>query len=210
MTPDFLTPAGFNLQCTDPSTPQCQPCQLNPNPDKNRRRRYEVRDMPKEEWDTFVFCTLEMKNLSMEDGITKYGELFKTMDYYHVWHAVVTEAKSGNQGHFGAHLMSWHGAFVAAMEQTLLACARVNDMPFEGMPYWYNLDASERVFSDEIFGTHPGKGDLYQVNDGPFANWSISMFDIDEWVRSCTVIIARRQLLFPYQFFVLFYWFSIA
>jgi hypothetical protein len=51
-----------------------------------------------------------MKMLTMEQGIAKYGPLFKTMDYLTVLRAAATESLRGDQAHFGAQLLSFHSS----------------------------------------------------------------------------------------------------
>ena len=60
---------GYNTQCNETS---CVPCEINPNPDPNRRRRYEIRDLPEGHFDSFVFAVKEMKNLTMEEGTVSF------------------------------------------------------------------------------------------------------------------------------------------
>lgn len=190
---DAATPAGVNLRCDDPEVNQeCLVCELDDSPVDpamdTRRRRYEIRDMPADHWEAFVFGMQEMKALSLEAGKEKYGPLFKTHDYLVAQHAVASKSLRGDQGHFGTQFLSFHAVFCLALETSLLQIAEVSGRNFTGIPYYWMLDSdANEVLQPEYFGTHPGQGNLYEVTDGPFAYWPIAQgFDISDYSEYMT------------------------
>ena len=183
-----------NLKCTDSGvTEACFDCELNPYPsNRERNKRYEIRDMPSEQWASYVDAMWTMKTLTMEEGRARYGPLFKTHDYMVAIHAVCATSVRGDQGHFGAHFLSWHSAFSLMYETTLMRIAEVEGNVLEGLPYFFNFDNTDvsRVLSDEFYGTHPGTGDNFEIADGSFAYWPIEQnFDIsiyDEFITDAS------------------------
>lgn len=139
-------PDGANLLCDNPDAQQdCLACTLKETPSDplmdTRRRRYEVRDMPSDHWESFVFGMQEMKTLSMEEGMTKYGPLFKTQDYVVALHATASKSARGDQGHFGSQFMGFHSAFCLMVETTLLQINNFAGRNFTGIPYYWTLDS---------------------------------------------------------------------
>jgi hypothetical protein len=64
---------------------------------------------------------------------------------------------------------------VLEFETALLAV----DPGIGALPYW---DGTHDVLTEAYFGSGPGRGDGYVVNDGPFANFPIETdFNIDNW-----------------------------
>eukprot|EP00543_Licmophora_paradoxa_P007980 CAMPEP_0202446826 /NCGR_PEP_ID=MMETSP1360-20130828/5397_1 /ASSEMBLY_ACC=CAM_ASM_000848 /TAXON_ID=515479 /ORGANISM="Licmophora paradoxa, Strain CCMP2313" /LENGTH=391 /DNA_ID=CAMNT_0049063533 /DNA_START=60 /DNA_END=1235 /DNA_ORIENTATION=+ len=64
-------------------------------------------------------------------------------------------------------------------ETTVLAITSTMGMPLESTPYWWcfsDTDQSE-ILSDKYYGTYPGLGDRFEIIDGPFANWSIPLYN---------------------------------
>ena len=183
-----LAQDGINILCTDMEE-GCIPCELSQdNPFSSRRRRYEIRDMPRDQWDAYVDAMWTMKNITMEEGQEKYGPLFKTHDYMVLNHAVTATSQRGDQGHFSSAFTSWHAAFSLMYETTLMQIAKVNGNELEGLPYFWNIgeDASD-VLSPDYYGTHPGLGPNYEVSDGSFAYWPVSMsFDLMDYAEYMT------------------------
>ena len=182
---DFI-PAGANIQCTDErSTKECIPCKLNPNPLTERRRRYEVRDMPDGEWENFVTVVKEMAAVPMDEGIEKYGPLYKSFDYFTVFHSIGHTSLRGDQGHNGPWLLSFHGPLALMFEVTMLTVAKAMGLKLSGLPYFWNLGgpaSTAEIFGPKYFGTHPGIGDDYRVSDGAFGDWQIvTNFDKNDW-----------------------------
>mmetsp|Transcript_36399 Transcript_36399/g.51451 ORF Transcript_36399/g.51451 Transcript_36399/m.51451 type:complete len:526 (-) Transcript_36399:81-1658(-) len=182
--PSLLTyPSGFNIHCDEIQANEthnaCQPCTLNQNPDPNRRRRYEVRDLPNDHWESFVFASKEIHRLSMEEGKELYGPLFKNNEYFAGKHATAEQSHRGDQGHYGTHFLTFHAMMCLMYETTVLAITEAAGLPLEAVPYWWNFDDVNQsdILSAEYFGSHPGLGPLYEVIDGPFANWSIPLYN---------------------------------
>ena len=181
-SPWHLVPEDdVNLKCTDERVQeQCYPCTLGtPGNPKPHRYRREIRDMPQEQWDAFVFGLWEMKTLSMEEGQKKYGRAFKTYDFFPVFHAAVTQSVDGDQGHYGAVFIGFHAMFALMMEESLLAITKKAGLKFDGLPYWFSADDPSTLFAR--VGTHPGLGENYIINDGDFAYWPINNFDEQYW-----------------------------
>lgn len=178
----------YNLICTDEAVDeecfQCTLDELSPSDNSKRNRRYEIRDMPADQWQAYVDAMWKTKNFTMEEGQDKYGPLFKTYDFMATMHAVVSTSLRGDQAHHAAAFISWHSAFSLMLETTLMRIAEVDGNVLEGTPYFWNYDNSNvtTVLSDEYYGTRPGLGPNYEVTDGAFANWPIGQdFDIAEY-----------------------------
>ena len=147
--PFFYVPPDVNLKCTDEGVQeQCFPCELGMPGFKNKPHRYrrEIRDMPQDQWDAFVFAMWEMKTLSMEEGQKKYGRAFKTYDYFPVMHAAVTQTLEGDQGHYSAVFIGFHAMFALMMEESLLAIAQRSGLKLDGLPYWFTADDPVTLF----------------------------------------------------------------
>ena len=171
-----------NVICTDVEA-DCVPCELqDPMIPDTRRRRYEIRDMPRDQWEAYVDAMWTMKNLTMGEGQAKYGPLFKTHDYMVLSHAVAVTSQRGDQIHFSASFASWHAAFSLMYETTLMQIAQVDGNVLEGVPYFWNLDENVgEVLSPDFFGTHPGLGPNFEVTDGRFAYWPVSRFNMADY-----------------------------
>jgi len=115
----------------------------------------------------------------MEEGKELYGPLFKNNEYFAGKHATAEESLRGDQGHCGAHFLSFHTMMCLMYETTVLAITEAAGLPLEAVPYWWNFDDVNQsdILSAEYFGSHPGLGPLYEVIDGPFANWSIPLYN---------------------------------
>eukprot|EP00416_Gambierdiscus_australes_P017874 CAMPEP_0171064830 /NCGR_PEP_ID=MMETSP0766_2-20121228/6512_1 /TAXON_ID=439317 /ORGANISM="Gambierdiscus australes, Strain CAWD 149" /LENGTH=806 /DNA_ID=CAMNT_0011520897 /DNA_START=45 /DNA_END=2465 /DNA_ORIENTATION=- len=153
-----------------------------------RRVRKEVRALTAAEWDKVVAAMWAMKQESMASGKTKYGEAFRTYDYFVVKHAVATTDTRGDQAHFGAHFMTWHGAFVLEFENALLAV----DSSISALPYWDQTIKSPSVFTDTYFGPDPDAATSNQITTGKFANWpvttSFSLADYDSYITDDSTV----------------------
>eukprot|EP01128_Nolandella_sp_AFSM9_P003523 TRINITY_DN1517_c0_g1_i4.p1 TRINITY_DN1517_c0_g1~~TRINITY_DN1517_c0_g1_i4.p1 ORF type:complete len:449 (+),score=105.56 TRINITY_DN1517_c0_g1_i4:353-1699(+) len=143
-----------------------------------QRVRREVRELSTTEWQAVVDAMWIMKTTSQEDGEALYGSSFKIHDYFVTKHAVAFTDTRGDQAHFGAHFITWHGGFVLEFENCLLAI----DPSIGALPYWDQTITSPSVFNDEYFGFDPDQSTDYQVVTGAFANWPVTPdFDLSQF-----------------------------
>eukprot|EP01128_Nolandella_sp_AFSM9_P003524 TRINITY_DN1517_c0_g1_i5.p1 TRINITY_DN1517_c0_g1~~TRINITY_DN1517_c0_g1_i5.p1 ORF type:complete len:482 (+),score=106.36 TRINITY_DN1517_c0_g1_i5:353-1798(+) len=143
-----------------------------------QRVRREVRELSTTEWQAVVDAMWIMKTTSQEDGEALYGSSFKIHDYFVTKHAVAFTDTRGDQAHFGAHFITWHGGFVLEFENCLLAI----DPSIGALPYWDQTITSPSVFNDEYFGFDPDQSTDFQVVTGKFANWPVTAnFDLSQF-----------------------------
>ena len=125
----------------------------------------------------------EMKDLTMQQGQDKYGPRFKTYEYVLAQHAASADSKRGDQAHLGAWFISFHAALTRQWEEAIMSIVEgsnsTGERQLEGMPYFWNLgpDQALGVLNPNFFGSQPGRGPNYTVNDGDFANWPAYRFD---------------------------------
>lgn len=156
--------------CADPGIVACSAA-----PASNQRVRKEIKDLSTTEWLKVVDAIWTMKNTSMADGLSKYGNNFKTYDYFVVQHAVTAMDSRGDQGHFSNAFATFHAAFVLEFEVSLLAV----DPSIGGLPYW---DGTGDILTTTFFGSATGTGADMIVVDGKFPNFPIvSNFGIAAW-----------------------------
>eukprot|EP00971_Amphidinium_carterae_P340506 6478877-Amphidinium_carterae.1 len=145
------------------------------------RLRREVRALSKQDWDRVVDAMWIMKTVNMSEGQMRYGEAYRSYDYFVVMHAVISTDRRGDQSHYGAHFATVHAAFCLEFENALLAV----DPAIEACPYWDNSMAEPSVFTEEYFGLDPGSDRM--IKTGRFANWSIAdSFDLATCLTSHT------------------------
>jgi len=156
--------------CVDPGIVACSAA-----PASSQRVRKEIKDLSTAEWLKVVDAMWTMKSTSMADGLSKYGNNFKTYDYFVVQHAVTAMDSRGDQGHFSNAFATFHAAFVLEFEVTLLAV----DPSIVGLPYW---DGTGDILTSTFFGSATGTGAENIVIDGKFPNFAIAgNFDIAAW-----------------------------
>jgi len=90
-------------------------------------------------------------------------------------HATGNNDPRGDQAHLGQHFGIWHRLFLLRYENSLLA---VNP-DIKGVPYWDMREGIDPVFgsSNLSFGSVPGTGKNYEVEDGAFANWTVGPYN---------------------------------
>eukprot|EP00961_Rhodomonas_salina_P007341 99198-Rhodomonas_salina.1 len=144
--------------------------------------RKEIRQLTTAEWDKIVKAMWIMKRETFESGTAKYGASFRPYDYFTVKHAVASTDSRGDEAHFGAHFMTWHGAFVLEFE----VCLKAIDPTIESCPYWDEAITTPSVWTDTYFGADPGPETNYQVRTGPFADWPVqanfNIADYERWI----------------------------
>eukprot|EP00543_Licmophora_paradoxa_P005264 CAMPEP_0202452552 /NCGR_PEP_ID=MMETSP1360-20130828/10741_1 /ASSEMBLY_ACC=CAM_ASM_000848 /TAXON_ID=515479 /ORGANISM="Licmophora paradoxa, Strain CCMP2313" /LENGTH=417 /DNA_ID=CAMNT_0049071407 /DNA_START=12 /DNA_END=1265 /DNA_ORIENTATION=+ len=115
----------------------------------------------------------------MDEGLEKYGPLFKNQVYMVALHIYATDSLRGEQAHFGAHFIPFHSALTAMYETTVLAITQHHGLELESTPYWWCFNDTDQsdIIGPEYFGTYPGKGPNYEVIDGRFAFWEIPTYN---------------------------------
>lgn len=134
------------------------------------RVRREIRSLDDATRERFFAAMHVMRSVSRDDGQRLYGPEFKTYDDLVLQHFYAAADVRCDQGHFSAGFFTFHRAFVLSFENSLLAV----DPTIGAVPYW----DFELGWPTDIFGPSEGDpDDLWQVNSGPFANWTLSRAD---------------------------------
>eukprot|EP00122_Pirum_gemmata_P014999 Pgem_evm1s14008 len=99
-----------------------------------------MRDLSDEELDDFRKSMWTMRDLSLEEGVKKYGKNFKNWEYFVFKHAISYNSPIGDQAHFGPCFMTFHRVFLLEFETALLSIAK----RLTGLPYWdLSIDSVE-------------------------------------------------------------------
>jgi hypothetical protein len=198
--PDIIQNNHLLLRYTQPATSSSYSIDPNANCPvctapytNNQRIRREIRQLSSSEWQKVVDAYWIMKNTPQEEGEAKYGPYYKQFDYFPSKHAVTTTDSRGDQGHFSAAFMTWHSAFLLEFENSLLSI----DPSIGALPYWDSTITEPSIYTNQYFGSCPGKGENGQVNDGKFANWPIktgwSLSTYDEYIDDPSTIAFQNS-----------------
>lgn len=173
------------------STSRCPTCQSLPKT-SHRRVRKEIRSLSKSSFEIFSKALRIMKTTNMTVGKSKYGQSFRTYDYFVAKHMSAALDLRGDQGHFSSAFMTFHSLLVLEFENSLLA---IN--PSVGaLPYWDWNKTSSSVFVPSLMGAAPGTGPDNEVVAGFFANWTIQTMSPKIWTSHYAPFINSTYLAF--------------
>jgi hypothetical protein len=139
--------------------------------------RKEIRALSTSEWEAVVAAMKVVRYTSTKDGQRLYGRQFKNWDYFVAKHVTCVKDRRGDQGHFATSLMTFHPLLMLEMENAILAV----DPSIGAVPYWDWAIQDPPLFTDDYFGSAPGTGPNFQVADGRFPNWPVSVITPDIW-----------------------------
>ena len=118
--------ACASAACTNTAQAKCVS-----TPATSQRVRRDIHDLTATEWQNVVDALWIMKSTDMAAGVSKYGNHFKTSDYFVAKHAVAALDSRGDQGHYTSGTFTFHAAVLLEFENALLAI----NPAVEALPY---------------------------------------------------------------------------
>eukprot|EP00588_Corethron_pennatum_P032326 CAMPEP_0194346808 /NCGR_PEP_ID=MMETSP0171-20130528/105633_1 /TAXON_ID=218684 /ORGANISM="Corethron pennatum, Strain L29A3" /LENGTH=810 /DNA_ID=CAMNT_0039113975 /DNA_START=182 /DNA_END=2614 /DNA_ORIENTATION=- len=153
--------------------------------------RRDVIDLSRQDWNNYVGAIWELKNLSSEEGQTKYNcKNFYNIDVFTTMHGVNSKNKTCDQIHFGIMQEQAHHAWMTLLEKSLQCVHPSISMPFYNIAKdfhkYYDKEIGIKsmnnspMFGPEYFGgghanweDREDPHDPYYVQDGRFANFPL-------------------------------------